>query len=571
MEISILNGQVSRRTFLRGSALGGVGLATAAVIGCDDDDDDDDDTAATAPAAPAATGGGSSPAPSTSAPEPAKEITLNYGANNPTPTLSPNSTAASESEFHALYDGLTRQVPQPGGGANIDPGLAESWETPDGGGATWVFKLREAEWSDGTPFTAEDVKWVHEFYKDPESQSRLISRVGTFESAKVLDDRTIEITTANDPIFPKREGIVFVLPKHIFTDASINAEEFMGATPVGTGAYVATSFAQGQKVEMVKSPSGYRAGDIKGVTKVNYNWIGETSTRMAALEAGDLDFVLQVPTIEADRIRGLSNMAVINAPPTTNQAWDMANKPDDDPGITNDPRVRQALNFALDREGLVLAAYDGQTSPAKDQLITPDVFGHQSDWAPIPYDPDRARTLLKDAGFGDGASMNIDAQILISPVLKPILEATIGLWEDVGVKSDVRTIEVNVWRDRLYGRATEGRPGAFLMGWSSFLYEAALALQWHESSNPYDLWANPKFDELFEAVNKEVDGEARNQLYRQLMQEERVESGGEFEAGPSAFIAENPIIYGFRTDVVDESNYIAWTTPSSRYENIIPA
>jgi len=564
MEINILNGRVSRRTFLRGSALGGVGLATAAVIGCDDDDDDDS-------ASPAASGGGSSPSPSTSTPEPTKEVTVRWAANNPIPTMSPNSTAASASDFHAIYDGLTRQVAQPGGGATIDPGLAESWESPDGTGSTWVFNLREAEWSDGTPFTAEDVAWTHDFYKDPESQSRLISRVGTYVSSKVLDDRTIEITTKSDPIFPKREGIVFTLPKHVFTDSSINPEEFMGETPVGTGAYVAQNFRQGQSVDLVKSPSGYRSGDFKGVSKVEYNWIGETSTRMAALEAGDLDFSTQVPTIDAERVRGFSNTTVVNAPPTTNAAWDMANKPNDDPGITNDPRVRQALNFALDRDGIVLAAYDGQTSPAKDQLITPDVFGHQSDWSPIPYDPDKARELLKDAGFGGGASMNIDAQILIAPYLKPILEASIGLWEDVGVKSDVRTIEVNVWRDRLYGRATEGRPGAFLMGWSSFLYEAALALQWHESSNPYDLWANPKFDELFEAVNKEVDGEARNQLYRQLLQEERVDSGGEFVSGPSAFIAENPSIYAFRNDVIDESSFIAWATPGMRYENIVPA
>ncbi|MDA0256862.1 MAG: ABC transporter substrate-binding protein [Chloroflexi bacterium] len=539
------------------------------MIGCDDDDDDDD-SASAAPAAPAATGG-SSPAPSTSAPEPAKEITVRFAANNPIPTMSPNSTAASTSELHAIYDGLTRQVAQPGGGATIDAGLAESWESPDGGGRTWVFKLREAEWSDGTPFTAEDVAWVHDFYKNPESQSRLISRVGTYESSKVLDDRTIEITTASDPIFPKREGIVFILPKHIFTDASINPEEFMGSTPVGTGAYVVDDFKQGQVVNMLKSPSGYRAGDIGGVTKINYNWIGETSTRMAAVEAGDIDFAQQVPTTDAERIRGINNIEVVNAPPTTNQAWDFANKPGDDPGITNDPRVRQALNYGLDREGIIIAAYDGQTRAARDQLITPDVFGHQSDWPVIAYDPDKARALLADAGFANGASMNIDAQILISPTLKPILEASIGLWEEIGVKSDVRTIEVNVWRDRLYGRATEGRPGAFLMGWSSFLYEAALALQWHESSNPYDLWANPKFDELFEAVNKEVDGEARSKLYRLLMQEERVESGGELVSGPSAFIAENPTIQAFRSDVIEPSSLNPWTTPELRFENVVPA
>ena len=564
MEINVLGGRVTRRAFLRGSALGGVGLATAAVIGCGDDDDDEVAAPATTPAPAAAT-------PTAAAtPEPAKEITIRWAGSNPIPTMSPNSTAASESEFHSIYDGLTRQVPQPGGGAEIEPGLAESWESTDNG-ATWVFKLREAEWSDGTPFTAEDVKWVHDFYKDPESQSRLISRVGTYTGSRVLDDRTIEISTDSDPIFPKREGIVFTLPKHIFTDASIDPEAFMGATPVGTGAYVAQDFQQGQKVTLVKSPSGYRAGDIQGVTMVDFNWIGETSTRMAALEGGDIDFALQVPTIDADRVRSFSNMVVVNAPPTTNQAWDFANKPDDDPGITNDPRVRQALNYALDREGIIVSAYDGQTRPAKDQLITPDVFGHQPDWEVIPYDPDRARQLLTDAGLGGGSSMSIDAQILTSPHTKPTLEATIGLWKDVGVDTDVRTIEVNVWRDRLYGRATEGRPGAFLMGWSSFLYEAALALQWHVSTNPYDLWANPKFDELFAAVNREVDGETRNQLYRELMQEERIHSGGALEAGPSAFIAENPAIFAFRGDLIDESSYVPWTTPSARFEDIVPA
>ncbi len=585
MEISVLGGRVTRRAFLRGSAIGGVGLATAAVIGCGDDDDDDGVAAPAATAAPAAPAATAAAAAATAAPAataaaaaaataapaaPAKEITVRWSGSNPIPTMSPNSTAASESEFHSIYDGLTRQVPQPGGGANIEPGLAESWESADNG-ATWVFNLREAEWSDGTPFTAEDVAWVHDFYKDPESQSRLISRVGTYTGSRVLDDRTIEISTDSDPIFPKREAIVFTLPKHIFTDASIDAEAFMGATPVGTGAYVAQDFQQGQKVTLVKSPSGYRAGEIKGVTMVDFNWISETSTRVAALEGGDIDFALQIPTIDADRVRSFDNTTVVNAPPTTNQAWDFANKPEDDPGITNDPRVRQALNYALDREGIIVAAYDGQTRPSKDQLITPDVFGHQADWPAIPYDPDRARQLITDAGLGGGASMNIDAQILIAPHLKPVLEATIGLWGDVGVETDVRTIEVNVWRDRLYGRATEGRPGAFLMGWSSFLYEAALALQWHVSTNPYDLWNNPKFDELFAAVNREVDGEARNQLYRELMQEERIHSGGALEAGPSAYIAENPAIFAFRHDLIDAGSYIAWTTPSARFENIVPA
>ena len=487
---------------------------------------------------------------------------MRFAATNPIPTLSPNSTAASESDLHGIYDALTRQHANDTGGSR-DPGLATSWESPSGDGRTWVFNLREAEWSDGEKFTAEDVKWVHEFYKDPESQSRLISRVGTFESAKVIDDQTIEITTNFDPIFPKREGIVFILPKHIFTDASIDAEAFMGKTPVSTGAYLGTNFTQGQRVDLVQSPSTWHSN--AGFDKVEYNWLAETTTRVAAFETGDIDFMLGVPDIDAERVRGFKDVTTGGSPGNTNRAWDLANMPDKDPSVTNDPRIRAALNYALDRDGIIATAYDGNGFPAKDQLLSRAVFGHQPDWEVPAYDPDKARGLMKDAGFANGAEMSIDAQILIAPSLKPTLEATIGLWDDIGMKSNVRTIEVNVWRDRLYGRATEGRPGAFLMGWSSFLYEGALALQWHESSNPYGLWNNPEFDALFEAVNKEVDGEQRFSLYGELMEHERVENGG-----PSAFMNGSDGVIAWRHKVLDSSSYIPWTTPTIFFSEVVP-
>ena len=550
----LVRGAISRRSLLRGGALGGLGLATAAVIGCGGDDDEE-------AAAPAATPVATVAAAAT--PEPAKTATLRFAATNPIPTLSPNSTAASESDLHAIYDALTRQHANDTGGA-IEPGLATSWETPSGDGRTWVFNLREAEWSDGTKFTAEDVAWVHDFYKDPDSQSRLFSRVGTYESSKVIDDRTIEITTDYDPIFPKREGIVFILPKHIFADGSIDAEAFMGETPVSTGAYIGTNFLQGQRVDLVQSPATWHTNG--GFTKVEYNWLTETTTRVAAFETNEIDFILGVPDIDTERVRGFNNVTTGGSPGNTNRAWDFANMPDKDPSPTNDPRVRAALNHALDRDGIIRTAYGGNGVPAKDQLLAQAVFGHQPDWAVPAYDPDLAKQYLRDAGFPNGTNISIDAQILTAASGKPILEATIGLWDDVGVTSDVRTIEVNVWRDRLYGRATEGRPGAFLMGWSSFLYEGALALQWHESSNPYGLWDNPEFDRLFEAVNKEVDGEERFNLYRQLMETERVENGG-----PSAFMNGSDGIIAWYHTVLDSSSYTPWTTPTIFFSEVSPA
>ena len=159
----IIKHVVSRRGFLRGTAVGSLGLAAAAVIGCGEDE----------AAAPASSGGAkpavtpakpvtppSKPeekkaAPAAAAPKPEvkKVAHMNFGSSTVMPTLSPNSTAASNSEFHAIYDCLTRQRPTATSNV-VEPGLATGWETPDGKGKTWVFKLREAEWSDGQKFTA---------------------------------------------------------------------------------------------------------------------------------------------------------------------------------------------------------------------------------------------------------------------------------------------------------------------------------------------------------------------------------------------------------------------------------
>jgi peptide/nickel transport system substrate-binding protein len=566
----IIENVISRRGFLRGTAVGSLGLAAAAVIGCGEEE-------ATAPAAKAKVTPAVAVTPPAkpvekkatpaAAPKPAvkKVATLNYAYHGMLPTLSPNTTAASAADFHNIYDCMTRQRPTATSNS-IDAGLAKSWETPDGKGKKWIFKLREAEWSDGKKFTAADVKFVHDYYKNPENKSRLLTRVKTYESAKIIDDQTIEITctSTGDPIFPKREAIVLQLPKHIYEDASINAEEFQGKTPVATGAYVASNYLKGQSMLLKKSPNTWHKNN--GFETVNFNWIQEQATRVAALETGAVDMITSLPLPEYGRVSALKNIVAVQPPANTNQSWDMANMPDKDPSITNDPRVRQAVNYSLDREGIVVASYDGASRPAKDQLITPNVFGHQADYVAPAYDPDKARQLMKDAGLGSGAKMRVDAQIITFPPLKSMLEASIGLWKDIGIDSDVRTIEVNVWRDRLYGRETQGRPGAFLMGWSSFLYEAGLAWGWHGSDNPYALWKNKAFDDARDMANAAVDPVDRMKYYRLMAEQEKVENGG-----PSAFVAENTNAYAFYGNVLDASTYTAWTAPEIYFNEVKPA
>jgi ABC-type transport system substrate-binding protein len=125
---------------------------------------------------------------------------------------------------------------------------------------------------------------------------------------------------------------------------------------------------------------------------------------------------------------------------------------------------------------------------------------------------------------------------------------------------------VNIWRDRLYGRETQGRPGAFLMGWSSFLYEAGLAWGWHASSNPYALWKNKAFDDAQDMANAMVDATERMKYYRLMAEQEKVDNGG-----PSAFIAESTQAVAFKTTVLDASSYKAWLAPEIYFNEVLPA
>ena len=217
--------RISRRSLLRGAALGGVGLATAAVIGCGDDDDDDD-AAAPAPA-PAANAGGRARDAGPQDGELHGRHLVALGAE-PRPEL--------HGEHRAMYTGVFDQLVRLDENADLQPGLATSWELDTGNPRRWVYTLREAEWSDGVAFSAADVKFAQEYIKNPDNKSNLVARVSTEESAEVIDDRTIAIITAEaDPELPRRTTLQQQFAKHIFEDPA-KGPEWAAVNAVGNPA-----------------------------------------------------------------------------------------------------------------------------------------------------------------------------------------------------------------------------------------------------------------------------------------------------------------------------------------------
>ncbi len=488
--IESISQNVTRRGFLRGAALGGVGLATAAVIGCDDDDDDDAGSSS----------GGSSSAPG------AKSGKMTPAVVNPGNTLDPNSTAGSVQEFHAIYDTLTRLDPVTN---SIVPSFAESFEPTDGTAEHWIFKIRDAEFSDGVKITAEDVKFSFEYYQDADNKSSLRSRVSTVDTVDVIDPLTVRVNTLGpDAILPRRQHLVFMLPKHIFDDPS-KGKAFQAEQAVGSGAYVPNNYLPGLEIPLLASPSSWRG--TKGLDDVDLLIIKETTTRIAALQIGDIDFTTALPAKDLERIDGFESIVLGKNPNTQWRGWSMEYF--DEP--TNDVRVRLALSHAMELDSVIDEIYFGRAIKMKGQPLTENVFGHNADLEPFAYDPDMARALLKDAGLPNGFKTTITTRTEGNPELaSQALHAADNI-SDIGIDISIANIETAAWRDGIYGRAKR-TPHIYHMPFSAFvLADASFAYSWIQKEAPSAYYDNPKFESKFVEGLTTVDNEARRKLYEE--------------------------------------------------------
>ena len=488
--------RISRRSLLRGAALGGVGLATAAVIGCGDDDDDDD-AAAPAPA-PAAT---QAAAPATPA---RKTGSFTVGiSSRSVPNLDPNSTVNTGPMYTGVFDQLVRLDEN----ADLQPGLATSWELDTANPRRWVYTLREAEWSDGVAFSAADVKFAQEYIKNPDNKSNLVARVSTEESAEIIDDRTIAIITADtDPELPRRTTLQQQFAKHIFEDAA-KGPEWAAVNAVGTGSYVIQSYIRDQTTVLRESPTSWRG--TEGMTEVTLEEITETTTRLAAYEVGDLDVAFRIPIAEQVRLGGLPNSTIVQVPPTTSWSWDMS--PFKAP--TSDLRVRFALIHAIDYDAINETIMANSSEVMQGQILHMATPGHNPNLKPWGYDPDKSRQYLKDAGFENGLDGLVATTLFEqTPEQKPWAEACGGMWDDVGIKVQLNPVETNLWREQLYGRAEHDH-----LLWSTFssqaIREPATQLQWYLSDHPSGYYDNQDFDAALKAARATLDPEQRNMAY----------------------------------------------------------
>ncbi|WP_262030682.1 ABC transporter substrate-binding protein [Microvirga sp. Mcv34] len=292
-----------------------------------------------------------------------------------------------------LYEGLVR-IDRAG---KIQPLLAKSWEvTPDG--LTYTFHLQEGvKFHDGSAFDSADVKFAFDRARDPKSTNAQKQIFAPITSIETPDPATVVIklkeTSGNFLYYLGWGDAVIVAPE----SAANNA-----ANPVGTGPFKFKSWTRGDRVDLVRNPDYWQKDKTK-LESVTFRFISDAQAQVAALKAGDVDAFpnLGAPELFAEFQKDSRFKAVAgNTEGEIVAGMNNAKKPFDD------VRVRRALMHAVDRKALIEGAYSGFGQPI-GSFFSPNNPAFVDMTGVVPYDPEKAKALLKEAGFGNGLSISI--------------------------------------------------------------------------------------------------------------------------------------------------------------------
>lgn len=428
----------------------------------------------------------------------ADEITIVIGSE-PT-TLDPH--AADDGGEKAVNDNVFDTLMVRDTEGNLGLGIAAEWPTQVDP-TTWEFKIEPGiTFHNGEPLNAEAVAFSVERMIDPELNSEQLSYFSTLSGAEAVDDLTVHITTSGpDPILPARMYYFMIVPP----EASQN-DDFAEA-PIGSGPYRFVSWDRGNQVVLEADPA-YR-GQTPDITRVTYRFIEEPGTRLSTLLAGEVDLVTnllpefmgQVP--QAASMRSLEHpMVLLNH----------------DGGITADTRVRQALNYAIDKEALASALFEGQAQVEAGQLLGPTYFGYNENVTAYPYDPDRARELLAEAG-ADGGQITLVSTSGRWLKDRELTEVIGGYWSAVGLDVDVQIYEFDEYLQRLFRSEDGTRSDAiFIVSGNELLdadrsFSAYLAPSGFGSSNSI-----AQMEDWITAARTEIDLEARQAIYEEVVE-----------------------------------------------------
>ncbi len=450
---------------------------------------------------------------------PAMAQNLRIGIQAPPSTLDPHwlLNLANTGALRNIYDTLVARDDQ----MRLQPGLAESWRVVDD--TTWEFRLRpNLRFHDGSPVTSADVaasfQRVPNVPGNPNPYTIYLAGVAGVE---VVDDRVFRIRTNGPaPILPTNLTQIFIVPRSV---AGFGNPEFnSGQAAIGSGPFRVASWQTNAPL-VLRRNEHYWGGTVPWET-ASFTPIPQDAPRVAALLAGDVDFINNVPLQDTGRITNDRRFALFAGPSiyAVNIYPDVER--DNAPGIEaggrnpmKDVRVRRAMSLALNRQGIAQQIMEGFADPT-DQAVPPFIFGGISD-RPVPTaDLDAARRLLAEAGWANGFGLNL----FCSPARTPrICQAIAAAWTRIGIRTTVEVVPQATFLPRRNRREY----GVFVTVFGSLTGEASYQIgsQLHRVGVVPGLGAlnftgagTPEMDTLIQRARSTLDDTTRAAQLREL-------------------------------------------------------
>ena len=392
--------------------------------------------------------------------------TLRVAAGGVPPSLGNpyTATALPATELWlAMFDGLTR-LDWRGGPL---PGLAVSWDNPTA--LTWRFTLRDnMTFHNGRAVTAESIAKVFSFLLSEDAASFLVARELTnIADVVAADPLTVQFNLrAPDAILPKRLSLVMIIDLDSWKERGV--DKFTIA-PVGSGPYRLVDWGPGNTaVRLAAFTESWRPP--VGYAELEYRVVGNKTSRLQALYSGQVDVATGLSEDDVGVVEANGYIPYVTAT-TQIKSIALPNVRDGNHPL-KDQRVRQALNYAVDKQAIADVILGGWVDVASQGAVS-GISGYNPDLKPYPYDPERARGLLADAGYAEGFDMDIEFVATLTPLDPVIFQKVAQDLNKVGVRTSVRRIPFSDYL-RKYVPNQWGDVDAFGLFWNSATFQDAI-------------------------------------------------------------------------------------------------
>jgi peptide/nickel transport system substrate-binding protein len=421
----------------------------------------------------------------------------------------------------SLYDPLV-ELDRDG---RLVPALATAWARINP--TTLRFQLRHGvKFHHGEDFTAEDVKFTFDMVRDPAQKYKRASLLSFVDRVEVLDRFTVQLVTKQ----PEAKALRVLYQIGIVSAASTRAHPaILNVQPNGTGAYRFVKWVKDDHLTMEAFPGHWRG--TPAIQRITWRAIKDDAARVAALVAGEIDVAHSVPSDLVPLVTQ-SPKAEIRAVPAMRSYWLMlVNTRPDAPTVKRE--VRQAINYAIDRDELNRALFGGQALPMAT-AIHPKSLGYdpRHTW---PYDPAKAKELLARAGYPHGFTVGLHASSGQYARDRELSQALGGQLARVGITVRVRNLEPGQFTDGIFKKTTD--PLVLLtFGDADHDRTVHFSLN-HRTGQLWSVISYPQLDEIITRAEGTLEDEARAQVLREAQ-------GWMMENAPGAYLLTLVDIYG---------------------------